>query len=554
MKKILFAILAGGLALTSCDMDQNAPGTLTDTEAVQTPEDVTAFRNNVYSSMRALTSGTYVTNTELEMDQFNQCLGSGGRGSRFAQATINASSSEITDDYQGCYSVMKNINFIIPIADNMIAQYNDLAASVSNPTSPTGAKLVAQYQRKVAQLTRNRAEIHFFRAYIYTWLFDHYCQSYTPAKADEAGLGVQIVTQYAPTGDTSKYPGRSTMNETFALINADLAEAYDGLKAYEAFYAGLTADDADATAEKNEAAATLLPNAYYVSSNTVAAMQARVALLTQDWNGAIAKAQEVINSGNYTLCTGADYQDMWELDEGDELIWVPFVNANESAYVGSLMDAWGYYANYPTSVDFAPSAATLNAYGTTTSARNKDIRFKSFFKNRSLKDPLQINAAQVTGYIFNKWPGNAALVSGTNYYKNKPKPFRLSEQYLIIAEAGAMSGQDAVALKALNDLRKARITGYTDASFSGEALVQAVQAERAKELIGEGFRMSDLRRWNLGMKRDGSNPGSTSMLASFVVPNLSIEFVPGDYRFVWPIPKDEMQINPQLAGQQNPGY
>jgi len=27
-----------------------------------------------------------------------------------------------------------------------------------------------------------------------------------------------------------------------------------------------------------------------------------------------------------------------------------------------------------------------------------------------------------------------------------------------------------------------------------------------------------------------------------------------DNRWVWPIPKDEMDSNPQLKGQQNPGY
>jgi len=27
-----------------------------------------------------------------------------------------------------------------------------------------------------------------------------------------------------------------------------------------------------------------------------------------------------------------------------------------------------------------------------------------------------------------------------------------------------------------------------------------------------------------------------------------------DQRMLWPIPKTEMDANPQLAGQQNPGY
>lgn len=34
----------------------------------------------------------------------------------------------------------------------------------------------------------------------------------------------------------------------------------------------------------------------------------------------------------------------------------------------------------------------------------------------------------------------------------------------------------------------------------------------------------------------------------------NISYEPGDYRLVWPIPYREMSVNPQLKGQQNPGY
>ena len=33
-----------------------------------------------------------------------------------------------------------------------------------------------------------------------------------------------------------------------------------------------------------------------------------------------------------------------------------------------------------------------------------------------------------------------------------------------------------------------------------------------------------------------------------------LTYTADDYRFVWPIPTREMQVNPQLNGQQNPGY
>lgn len=35
---------------------------------------------------------------------------------------------------------------------------------------------------------------------------------------------------------------------------------------------------------------------------------------------------------------------------------------------------------------------------------------------------------------------------------------------------------------------------------------------------------------------------------------MNLKYDADDYRFVWPIPKDEIDSNPQLKNQQNPGY
>ncbi|MDE5702785.1 MAG: RagB/SusD family nutrient uptake outer membrane protein, partial [Bacteroides sp.] len=91
-------------------------------------------------------------------------------------------------------------------------------------------------------------------------------------------------------------------------------------------------------------------------------------------------------------------------------------------------------------------------------------------------------------------------------------------------------------------------------NLSGNALTQAIRDERLKELIGEGFRLSDLRRWNEGFTRDSSYPISPDIEGFFVNAGKTLSYQPGDYRMVWPIPATEIQSNPQLDGQQNPGY
>jgi hypothetical protein len=509
MKKILYTVLALGLTLTSCGMDEYQPGTKTDLQSLQTADDCSQFRNGFYSNLRAITSGDYVTYTDLEMDHFIGLRGNGSRGVTVNTAQINSATSAMQTIYGGVYSAMKNVNFFL---DNV-------------PELLENGKFT---EAEATQVKRYIGEAKFVRAYFYIYLFDHFCQAYKPAIADTEGLGLQIQLTYDPTGVTSKYPGRSTMKETADVINNDLQDAYDALKEYE---------ETDAS--------QLAPNASYLSSMAVAALQARWALLTQDYTTAISKAQEVINSGLYELASGNEYKAMWSDDNGPELIFVPYVDSSESANIGSFMDAFAYTAQYPTRVDYLPTEATLYQYD------DNDVRFDAFFT--PLFD-MQIEDTKADAYVFYKFPGNPSLVSGTNEYKNKPKPFRLSEQYLILAEAAAATNQTAVANKALNDLRAQRITGYTEATYSGDALINQIREERDIELIGEGFRMSDLRRWGLGFSRSTAYNINPIVEDLWLSSSANTAFTAGDYRYTWPIPAREMQITPALAGQQNPGY
>lgn len=511
MKKYILPILSLGLMFSSCDMNYDQPGTITDNQSLTNVEEAQAYRNQLYSSLRGLTSGAFVYYTELEMDQFIGVVGNGNRGMYFTTLTADASYSDLSAIFNSLYSSMKNINFFLDNAPAIKAAYDAEGDTESS-----------------LAMERYIAEAKFVRGYYYYYLFDHYCQAYSADKGDTPALGVQLVTTYDPTGITSKYPGRSTMNETIALINESLTDAFNGLVDFE---------------KTNKEFCK--PNASYLSSYAVAALQARVALLTQDYATARDKANYVIGNTNYSLCEGDDYDAMWFEDYGNELIFVPFVNASESGSIDAISEGWYYYSVFPTMVDYIPTASVISSYA------DEDIRKMSFFDwNEFTCGDL----GEFEFYYFAKFPGNNDLISGTNQYKNKPKPFRLSEQYLILAEAQNALGQDGLACTALNDLRRARIEGYTDINLTGNTLRDQIRAERAKELIGEGFRMSDLRRWNLGFSRDASYPFNPEVEAVFIPSSASVRLDAGDYRFVWPIPYSELQINPQLAGQQNPGW
>lgn len=510
MKKILLSFLVAAATLTSCDMDLRPVGSLDDQTAIQSPSDAAAFRAGLYTSLRGLSTGGFFTYPEIQMDMFQGTVINGNRGGSFANGSILSGNSDITTYWASMYSVINDANYFITTVTPLLER-----ALENNEVEQ-----VATYERYLA-------EARFVRAWCYGEMFDRWCQVYTPEKADQPALGLPLVSVYYPTADRSHYPGRSTMNETLKFINDDLDAALSGLLAYE----GTSQAD------------PIVPMASYVNSNTVKAFQARMALWIGDYSTAVAKAKEVIDSGDYALADTDNYNAMWLNDNSNEIIFMPFMQAPNE-----LSNAIGgrWLSIYSNQADYIPSYEALSMYD------EDDSRFESYFDIRR----LSVEGATVACYAFYKFPGNPALqaVTGTVNLMNRPKAFRLSELYLILAEASAANSDETTANAALNKLRANRLYDYADAVYSGQNLVNEIRAERTKELIGEGFRMSDLRRWNLGFSRDLQHPENPAIEDILVPAGGLVVYQPGDHRYTWPIPSDEISVNPQLKGQQNPGY
>ena len=266
MKNIFLAtIFAAGAILTSCDMDLKPYGSLDDETAIQTVNDCYRFRNGLYSSMRGLTTGSYVYFSDIQMDQFQGTTANGNRLGIISQGEIYSSDGDITGYWSSLYSVINSANYIIEKMENLKAT-SELSAD------------------DLAALSRYDGEAHFVRAYCYYWLVDHFCETYSEENAQAAAKGLPLVTTYHPTGDLTTYPGRSTQDETYKLIDEDLTIAYNALVEYE-------------KTDKSNVAA----NASYLSSYAVLALQARIALSKGDNATALSKAEAVINSGIYPL-------------------------------------------------------------------------------------------------------------------------------------------------------------------------------------------------------------------------------------------------------------
>ena len=115
-----------------------------------------------------------------------------------------------------------------------------------------------------------------------------------------------------------------------------------------------------------------------------------------------------------------------------------------------------------------------------------------------------------------------------------PKVFRLSEQYLIRAEAYVQKGELNKAAKDITALRSARYASYGGGtSMNEENAMTIIEEERVKELYMEGFRLTDLKRWHKGFERTPQEQ-SLENGSSLVVEK-------DNPLFVWPIPQHEIE-------------
>jgi hypothetical protein len=100
---------------------------------------------------------------------------------------------------------------------------------------------------------------------------------------------------------------------------------------------------------------------------------------------------------------------------------------------------------------------------------------------------------------------------------------------------------------ASSDLTKLRNARYTNSagniSVGDDNWQTIISDERVRELYMEGFRLNDLKRWGKGFERKTQ--------ANVQAEGSTLKVEPGDPRFVWPIPKHEIEA-PGSNIQGNP--
>jgi len=392
------------------------------------------------------------------------------------QFNLTASANEVQGFWASCYATINRCNVVI----------NGL----------TSAPLSAGLKRNLI------AEAKVVRATAYFMLMQLYARPFTDGNGSKLGVILKL-TPETSSGDQNQ--ARATGTEIYGQIIKDLNEAETELP--------LTYGNAAANTNR-------------AHRNTAIALKTRVYLNMGQWTNVITEANKIVPmAAPFRAGSGVanelipNFATIFTNYTNSEMILsMPFTALDPPGTQNGL--GWYYNPGPNGGGEFA-----LNTTGAGIAA-NTDWRASDARRNF-----LVVSGGQTWLSKFPN-PNNAA----------DPSPvIRYGEVMLNLSEAlarnAAGTSVDSRALALLNAVRKRSDPTNPDfAPADKDALVNLILTERRIELLGEGFRTSDIARTN------ATFPGKGTVSA----------VTPSTDQYIWPISIAELLVN--KACQQNPGY
>lgn len=404
---------------------------------------------------------------------------------------------------------------------NVINHTNIVIDNIDNATGEEG------FKKKV------KGQALAMRGICYFHLMLNYQQTYAIAKS-KPGVILRL-----STSDPTDLP-RSTVEQCYSQIVSDLTAAKGLLN-------GLDKE-----------------NLWTIDYNITSGMLARVYQVMGNWSGALAEA-EIVYNAHSQLMTREEYRSGFDdvITNGyKEVVWAVKLTDTDNVGGASQFNFWfNQDEEYGEGMTDGPIYSFLSFFAAPEFVElfeETDDRYM-FFK-RTWNPTSQIN----TKWAYNKWKhyGDA---NGAKQGNTRPEIplMRGSEMLLIMAEASAQLN-NGKGLEYLNRLQTARNVQKLTTAGSGEDLLEAIYAERRKELLGEGIvGMYDLTRLQKPLIRYGEWAGHEAGHYSWGLKNLN-NYAPteaqpygtypsNDYRFFCQIPEIELTNNDALTeADQNP--
>jgi hypothetical protein len=348
-----------------------------------------------------------------------------------------------------------------------------------------------------------KGEALALRAFGYFNLVQLYGKRYDASAKPNSQLGVPLVLE-----PTTEGKPRNTVEEVYTQINKDLTNAAALLSSSRV-------------------------NKSHINLSVVKGLQARVALVQQDWANAAKFAAEA--RAGYSPMTATQYGDGFQDLTNSEWMWGFDHLEDQSEYFGAYHSYISCNYN-STVIRTYPKVINNLLYAQIPTT---DVRAKMW-----VETPTATNSIVPPGGVRPKFLNQKFRLPGvpsTSAQGDVPY-MRAGEMYLIEAEAKARLNDAAGASQVLFDLVKTRDASYVKSIKIGVSLINEVLLQRRIELWGEGHRFLDLKRTNAALNRNGTNA-----IASVA---LLFDVAPGDVRWEFLIPRREINANPAIV--QNP--
>lgn len=358
-------------------------------------------------------------------------------------------------------------------------------------------------------LDEYRAQALTIRAMVHYDLCRLYGKCYND---DKASYGIPIADKTVPAGAQLL---RNSVEEVYNVVLRDLDDAAPSLSKDVKNRKGFVT--------------------YYANR----ALKARALMDMQDWSGALSLAEEIYNSKAYKLYENDEWVASWASQFGSESIFELGMNVNEgdlgnTGCVGAQYILGG--GNGRNNQIFMASQSYLKLLGEDP----EDVRWGVM----GLDQVGESEGAARLGSCYKYYGGlemkgdGKASSSAVNI-----KLIRLSEVVLIAAEAAARTNNMSKASNYYNMIhaRSPKLTPVNTVT------VDMVLAEKRKELFGEGLHFWDLIRTNSTIVMDDSTP-------DVKVTTRETSFTRSFYKCILPIYNGELNANPGMRAQQNPGY
>jgi hypothetical protein len=387
------------------------------------------------------------------------------------------------DNVQALWVVFQDIDRYQTISNDVYAKrvWDEISKAIAQSSITIRQAESFNFGANQEEATKLIGQLYVARALAYFDMQRLYAQPYN-FTADASHLGAPIVDERL-VGIELINPARATTAEVYAKIISDIQTGMS-----------LIGDDTSSV--------------YYLNKNSAKALLARVYLYMENWSEANKLASEVIAS-NYRLVSNSDYISSWTRDFTSESIFSIVNNANDNSGTASLIE---YYR----SPRFRSTTNLFNGLA------NGDVR-KSLI------------AASTRNVL--KYPTTGAVRD------NNTPIIRLSEMYLIKAEALAEMARDAEARDAINTILLRANPLAIPYTQSGDDLKNIIQEERRKELMFEGHRLFDLTRKKKSFTAYSNSAGNP------------IDVTYPNNLTILPIPQAEIDANTNISqGQQNAGY